>query len=130
MIINTDSQVRMFARSRAGIVGKCLPGTIIDGALAPGSPACSFYLVSGSGVDRCQPTQYSVVYDEFFGYYDGIEKPRTITYHLCYAYGGHRGAASLVAPLYNARSAANRARLYLRGENVNATISSKLENIP
>ncbi|PKY55107.1 Piwi-domain-containing protein [Rhizophagus irregularis] len=111
VVIQKRHHTRFFPieKKNADKSGNCLPGTVVDMDITHPFEF-DFYLLSHAGLHgTSRPTYYQVLYDE-----NGFDANRlqTLSYNLCHIYARCTRAVSLVPPVYYARLAAKRARLY------------------
>ncbi|PKK68178.1 Piwi-domain-containing protein [Rhizophagus irregularis] len=111
VVIQKRHHTRFFPieKKNADKSGNCLPGTVVDMDITHPFEF-DFYLLSHAGLHgTSRPTYYQVLYDE-----NGFDANRlqTLSYNLCHTYVRCTRAVSLVPPVYYARLAATRARLY------------------
>ncbi|CAB4481845.1 unnamed protein product [Rhizophagus irregularis] len=111
VVIQKRHHTRFFPMERkyADRSGNCLPGTVVDMDITHPFEF-DFYLLSHAGLHgTSRPTYYQVLYDE--NRFDA-NRLQTLSYNLCHIYARCTRAVSLVPPIYYARLAAKRARLY------------------
>lgn len=81
-----------------------------------------FFLQSHTAIQgTARPAQYIVLWDEILcasGVPDPAGELQRLTHHLCYISGRATTATGLVAPVYYADMACERARCYFRGQNL------------
>ncbi|CAB4439380.1 unnamed protein product [Rhizophagus irregularis] len=111
VVIQKRHHTRFFPieKKNADKSGNCLPGTVVDMDITHPFEF-DFYLLSHAGLHgTSRPTYYQVLYDE-----NGFDANRlqTLSYNLCHTHVCCTRAVSLVPPVYYARLAATRARLY------------------
>ncbi|RZB39276.1 Glyco hydro 56, Piwi, PAZ and/or DUF1785 domain containing protein [Asbolus verrucosus] len=92
------------------------PGTCVDKTITDPSIQ-NFYLVSHASIQGvARPTKYCTLYDDNKLTNDDLQK---LTYYLCHVFTRCNRAVSYPAPTYYAHLAADRAKGYLHGKNIN-----------
>ncbi|CAB3408492.1 unnamed protein product [Caenorhabditis bovis] len=124
--LDNSHHTRLFANDEMNRMGNSMnvpAGTIVESGITVNN-LFEFFLVSHAGIQGTScPTRYQILWDDNKMSADQIQE---MTYQLCHAQSRCTRSVSIPSPVYYARSAAQRAKIWMSDDKFDYTVYEKI----